>query len=109
MQGEPAIYRGKIVDKKHFRVFVYNANGDAKLVESWEKFQDAMQSGIWFATKAEALTIKAIAEIPPEPAEKEEAAPEPEGDAQEATEVKAEEKPKQTKPTTKKQKAQAKD
>jgi hypothetical protein len=50
MKGVTAIYLGKIVDKKYFRTFVYNSNGEHKLVESWDEFESSMQSGIWFAT-----------------------------------------------------------
>lgn len=54
MKGVPAIYRGKIVNKENFRVFVYGANDAKKLVESWDEFENEMQSGLWFATKEEA-------------------------------------------------------
>lgn len=51
MKGAPAIYLGRIVDKKNFRVFIYGVNGEKKLVESWDEFEAAMQSGIWFSSK----------------------------------------------------------
>jgi len=54
MQGTPAIYLGKIVDKSHFRVFIYSPNGNKKLVESWDEFERHMAMGIWFATAKEA-------------------------------------------------------
>ena len=50
MKGTPAIYLDRIVEKKHFRAFIYGADGEKKLVESWDEFEAAMQSGIWFAT-----------------------------------------------------------
>ena len=50
MQGVPAIYLGRIVDKKNFRTFVYSPDGRSKLAESWQEFESDMQSGLWFAT-----------------------------------------------------------
>lgn len=64
MKGTPAIYLGRIVDKKHFRTFVYGPNGEKKLVESWDAFEAAMESGIWFATVEDAIATKASADEP---------------------------------------------
>jgi hypothetical protein len=58
MKGLPAIYLGRIVEKEHFRVFIYGANGEKKLVESWDQFEASMQSGIWFATSEDAEKSK---------------------------------------------------
>jgi len=55
MKEAPAIYLGKIIDKKNFRTFIYGPNGEKKLVESWDEFESSMQSGIWFATVEDAL------------------------------------------------------
>lgn len=55
MKGTPAIYLGRIVDKKNFRAFIYGANGTRRLVESWEEFEANMQTGIWFATAKDAI------------------------------------------------------
>jgi hypothetical protein len=55
MKGAPAIYRGRIVDKVNFRTNIYDSKGKKKLVESWEAFEAAMQSGLWFATREEAM------------------------------------------------------
>lgn len=57
MKGTPAVYLGRIVEKKHFRTFVFGTNGEKKLVESWDAFEAAMQSGIWFATQEDANAI----------------------------------------------------
>lgn len=54
MEGTPAIYLGRIVEKKNFRAFIYDANGQRRLVESWDEFEANMQSGIWFASKEDA-------------------------------------------------------
>lgn len=62
MKGETVIYKGRIIDKKIFRAFIYGANGEKKLVESWDQFQSHMQSGIWFASVEDAKSIKGIIE-----------------------------------------------
>lgn len=51
MKGNPAMYLGRVVDKAHFRVFIYDAEGKQKLIESWDDFESHMQSGIWFAER----------------------------------------------------------
>jgi hypothetical protein len=61
MKGTPAIYLGRIVEKKNFRTFVYGVDGQKKLVESWDAFEAAMQSGIWFSTVQYAELSKTIA------------------------------------------------
>lgn len=45
-------YQNRAVPKDHFRVFVYNKNGQ-RLVESYEEFKAAIASKEWFETKAE--------------------------------------------------------
>lgn len=62
MKGTPAIYLGRIVEKKNFRTFIYGANGERKLVNSWDEFESSMQTGIWFTTIEEAEASKTIAE-----------------------------------------------
>jgi hypothetical protein len=54
MKGIPAIYLGQIVDKKHFRTFVYSMDGSKKLVESWDQYEKHMESGLWFSTQEDA-------------------------------------------------------
>lgn len=60
MKGVPAMYLGRIVDKKHFRAFIYDLTSQTKLVESWGDFESHMQTGIWFATKEEAILKPAV-------------------------------------------------
>ena len=60
MDGVPATYLGRHVSKEHFRAFIYAPDGQKKLVESWKEFESHMQTGIWFATKEDAVAIKAI-------------------------------------------------
>lgn len=66
MKGTTAIYKGRIVDKKIFRAFIYGVNGEKKLVESWNEFENHMQTGIWFASRQDALAAKPEPEIEPE-------------------------------------------
>jgi hypothetical protein len=54
MKGTPAIYLGRIVEKKHFRAFIHAPDGAKRLVESWDEFEANMQSGVWFATPEDA-------------------------------------------------------
>lgn len=63
MKGTPAIYLGRIVEKKNFRAFIYGANGERRLVESWEEFEANMQSGIWFASVEDAEASKVKVEL----------------------------------------------
>lgn len=58
MKGTPAIYLGRIVEKKHFRAFIHGANGEKRLVNSWDDYEAAMESGLWFATKEHAEESK---------------------------------------------------
>ncbi len=48
MEGIPATYLGRIVSKENFRVFIFDAKGTRKLVNSWEAFENHMQTGLWF-------------------------------------------------------------
>lgn len=54
MKGTPAIYLGRIVEKTNFRTFIYAPDGARRLVESWDEFEQCMQSGVWFATTEDA-------------------------------------------------------
>lgn len=67
MKGTTAIYKGRIVDKKVFRTFIYGADGQKKLVESWEAFEASMQSGLWFATRKDAKESMEQAKAKPKP------------------------------------------
>lgn len=67
MKGTTAIYKGRIVDKKFFRTFVYGADGQKKLVESWDAYEALMQTGIWFATKEDAKESIEQAKSKPKP------------------------------------------
>lgn len=62
MKGTPAVYLGRIVEKKNFRAFVYGSNEQKKVVNSWDEFEAAMQSGIWFASVEDAKAMKELIE-----------------------------------------------
>lgn len=66
MEGTPAIYLGRIVEKKNFRAFIYGANGQKRLAESWEEFEANMESGLWFASIEDAEKSKPPANDPVE-------------------------------------------
>jgi hypothetical protein len=52
--SEQVEYLGHWVEKKYFRVFVYNAV-EKKLANSWEKYNEMIKSGLWFSTPEEAM------------------------------------------------------
>lgn len=70
MEGTPAVYLGRIVDKKNFRAFIYGLNGQKRLVESWEEFEANMQIGLWFATAEDACATKEVVKAVRKPARK---------------------------------------
>jgi hypothetical protein len=55
MKGVPAMYLGRIVSKDNFRTFIYATDSKQQLVESWDEYEASMQTGLWFATKEDAL------------------------------------------------------
>ena len=56
MSQNPAVYQRRVVSKKHFRVFIYSATGNKKLVESWEDYERHMATGIWFSSLSDIQT-----------------------------------------------------
>lgn len=51
-------FLGKWVSKEHFRTFVYNENGDAKLARNYQEYESLMSSGLWFDDKLECAPVK---------------------------------------------------
>lgn len=49
------LYLGRWVNKKHFRAFVYNNQGQ-KLANSYEEYEKLVSTGLWFSSKEELLT-----------------------------------------------------
>ena len=60
MKGTPAVYLGRVVSKDNFRTFVYAPDGSQELIESWKEYENHMASGLWFATKDEALNQQSL-------------------------------------------------
>lgn len=58
MDGDCVVYEGRNVPRAHFRAFVYGTENKKKLVGSYQEFEDAMATGIWFATKDECKGMK---------------------------------------------------
>jgi hypothetical protein len=54
MNGVSAVYKGRVISKEHFRVFIYAPDGSQKLVDSWDAFEKHMESGLWFDCKEKA-------------------------------------------------------
>jgi hypothetical protein len=46
------LYQGRWVSRAHFRVFVYNADGQ-KLANSYDEYSNLIESGLWFSSKEE--------------------------------------------------------
>lgn len=64
MEGTSATYLGRMVPKENFRAFIYAPNGDQKLVESWDEFEEHMQTGLWFATRQDSIEEFVVDEKP---------------------------------------------
>ncbi len=58
---ETVYYNGQNINKSHFRVYVYNAKKESKLVNSWDEYELHMQTGLWFAEIPE-VTATAVKE-----------------------------------------------
>jgi hypothetical protein len=54
MHEDQVLYNDRWVDKKTFRVFVYDHFGKEKLAESYQEFEKLLATGCWFAKKPEA-------------------------------------------------------
>lgn len=50
---EQFLYLGRWVDKKGFRAFVYNKQGEQKLADSYQEFENLIASGLWFDVRQE--------------------------------------------------------
>jgi hypothetical protein len=58
MQGEMVIYNGRAVSRKNFRAFIFSVNGERKLVNSYDEFEDHIGTGIWFPSKESVEQVK---------------------------------------------------
>lgn len=48
MSSQAVLYNGKSILKEHFRAYVYNGNGEKKLCQSWDDYNESLKSGLWF-------------------------------------------------------------
>jgi hypothetical protein len=58
MEGDFVVYENRKVPRDNFRVFVYGNDNKRKLVNSYDEFETAMATGVWFATKDECKAVK---------------------------------------------------
>ena len=58
-------YLGRMVPRLGFRAYVYAEDGSSKLVDSYDAYQDAIASGVWFATVEDASAIVMVSEEAP--------------------------------------------
>jgi hypothetical protein len=54
IHDDQVLYNGRWVQKKHFRVMVYNASAK-KIVNSYDEYEREIASGLWFASQDEAI------------------------------------------------------
>lgn len=54
MSDHTAVYLGRVIPTKNFRAFIYSANGDQKLVNTWREFESHISTGLWFDTQENA-------------------------------------------------------
>lgn len=47
MDEECVSYDGRKVPRWGFRAFIYGSNGQTRLVNSWEEYEEHIKSGIW--------------------------------------------------------------
>lgn len=45
---DSVIYNGQSIPKEHFRVFLFNQEGNKILVNNWEQYESLIESGEWF-------------------------------------------------------------
>jgi hypothetical protein len=47
MQDSTVMYQNRAVPRDGFRVFIYNSDGDKKLVNSYEEYERHIKTGDW--------------------------------------------------------------
>lgn len=55
---DAVVYNGRLVPRERFRTFIYHAEGNKKLVESYSEFEEHLKTGVWFSTKEAISKIK---------------------------------------------------
>lgn len=51
MEGESVKYNGNTHLKQGFRTFVYNKDGEQKLMNSWVEYEAHIAAGLWFTNR----------------------------------------------------------
>jgi len=51
MEGMFKIYQGRPVSEQGFRAYMYSLDGEKKLVNSWQEFEEHLQTGLWFESE----------------------------------------------------------
>lgn len=51
VESKFVVYKGRKVPRQLFRTFVYDKDNNERLVKSWDEFNDAVNSGLWFVDK----------------------------------------------------------
>lgn len=60
MQEGMVKYLNNYVSEKHFRAFIYDIDGNKKLVNSWQEFKRYLAFGNWYQTIEEAHNAKLL-------------------------------------------------
>ncbi len=47
------LFKGKMVPKANFRTFLFNKKGEQCLANTWDEYQNRIESGIWFSERQE--------------------------------------------------------
>lgn len=58
-ESEQVLYKGKWVDRKYFRAYVYNVSGQ-KLANSYKEYSELIESGLWYSCKEDIVPKQPI-------------------------------------------------
>lgn len=54
LKNDQVLYQGRWIEKKYFRVFVYDHFGKEKLANNYDEYEKLLSSGQWFSEKPRA-------------------------------------------------------
>lgn len=63
VEVDQVTYNGRLVDRAHFRAYVYNFDGE-KLANSYEEYEELLASGDWFNEKCKVLKSHEAPKVP---------------------------------------------
>lgn len=52
------LYNGRMVPKEGFRAYVFSFDGQKKIADSFEEFEELISSGVWFTHADKVPEIK---------------------------------------------------